>query len=234
MCYTRRLRGDAILQGAPQPLIPRMPRSGRETRVYLGKIPEDAVTMSSTVLNPKPIAPLDDEAQFIKLCKANPHLRLERDAAGALVVMPPSGGEGSRRELGPAAALYDWNERTGLGIAVGPTAMFKLPTGPWRCPDAAWISKQRWQSLTPDEQRGFLPLAPDFVIEVRSPSDNRWELEARMQEWIAAGVRLAWLLDPDEESATISRHQQIAELVPLASQLSGDPVLAGFAFQWRG
>lgn len=190
--------------------------------------------MSSTVLNLHPIATLDDEEQFIKLCQANPHLRLERDATGALVVMPPSGGEGSRRELGPAAALYAWNERMGLGIAVGPTAMFKLPTGPWRCPDAAWISKARWEALTPEQQRGFLPLAPDFVIEVRSPSDSRRELEARMQEWIDAGVRLAWLIDPDEGTATVFRPRRAPEQAPLATELTGDPELSGLTFRWRG
>jgi Uma2 family endonuclease len=189
--------------------------------------------VSSTVLNLHPITTLDDEEQFIRLCEANPHLRLERDATGALVVMPPSGGEGSRREVGPVAALYAWNEQAARGIVVGPTAMFKLPTGPWRCPDAAWISKARWEALTPAQQRGVVPLAPDFVIEVRSPSDTRRELEARMHEWIDAGVRLAWLVDPDEGTATVFRPGQPPRELALATELSGDPELPGLTFRWR-
>jgi Uma2 family endonuclease len=190
--------------------------------------------MSATVLNLAPIATLDDEEQFIKLCEANPHLRLERDATGALVVMPPSGGEGSRREVDPLVDLGAWNRRAELGIVLGPTAMFKLPTGPWRCPDAAWIARERWESLTPREQRGFLPLAPDFVIEVRSPSDSRTELEGRVLGWIEAGVRLAWLLDPDERIAMVFRQGGAHEEVPLGTELSGDPVLPGFRVRWRG
>ena len=190
--------------------------------------------MSSTVLNLAPITILDDEEQFIKLCEANPHVRLERDANGALVVMPPSSLEGSRREVGPLAALYDWNERTGLGVVLGPTVMVKLPTGPWRCPDAAWISSSRWELLTPQQRRGFAPLAPDFVIEVRSPSDTRSELEQRVHEWIEAGVRLAWLLDPDDGTAMIFRQGTAPEEVPPSAELTGDPVLAAFTFRWRG
>jgi Uma2 family endonuclease len=186
-----------------------------------------------TVLNLEPITKLDDEAQFIRLSKANPHLRLERDARGALVVMAPSGGEGSRREVGPLTALDGWNERTGLGVVFGPSAMFKLPTGPWRCPDAAWIPRARWEALTPEERRGFLPLGPDFVIEVRSPSDSRAELETRMEEWMAAGARLAWLLDPDEGTATVYWPGRPPEVLPLTSDLRGDPVLPGFVFRWR-
>jgi Uma2 family endonuclease len=111
--------------------------------------------MPPTVLNLDPITKLDDEAQFIRLSKANPHLRLERDASGALVVMPPTGGEGSRREVGPLAALHMWNEQTGLGVVFGSSGMFKLPTGSWRCPDAAWIPRARWAALTPEERSGF-------------------------------------------------------------------------------
>ena len=190
--------------------------------------------MAATVLNLAPIATLDDEAQFIKLCEANPHLRLERDASGALVVMPPSGSEGSRREVGPLSALDVWNERTGLGVVLGPTVMVKLPTGPWRCPDAAWVVRARWESLTASQRRGLLPLAPDFVIEVRSPSDTRPELEARVPEWIDAGVRLAWLLDPDDGLAIVFRPGEPPREAPLSAELEGDPLLPGFRFRWRG
>ncbi len=160
-------------------------------------------SVPATVLNLESITKLDDEAQFIRLSKANPHLRLERDRNGALVIMPPSGFEGSRREVGPLVALDEWNERTRLGVVLGPTVMFKLPIGPWRCPDAAWVSRSTAAGLSAEERRGFPPVAPDFVIEVRSPSDTRRELEARMEEWMEAGGRLAWLLDPDEGTATV-------------------------------
>lgn len=189
--------------------------------------------MPPTVLKLDPIATLDNEAQFLKLCEANPHLRLERDAQGALVVMPPTGGEGSRWEGLVFLQLGKWNEQTDAGVAFPSTAMFRLPSGPWRCPDAAWIPRARWEALRPEERRGFLPLAPDFVIEVRSPSDGRHDVEVRIGEWVAAGVRLAWFLDPVEETATIYWPGQPPRVLPLSGELRGDPLLPGFVFRWH-
>ncbi len=170
---------------------------------------------------------LTDE-QFYQLCLSNPDLSIERSAKGALIVMTPVGGDGGSYEMDLGGELYLWNKQSVQGKVFSSSTLFKLPNGGDRSPDAAWIELSRWQSLTPEQRRKFPPIAPDFVIELRSPTDDLELLRAKMQEYMEAGVRLAWMLNPQDQQVEIYRQGQPKEVRPLPTQLSGEEVLPGF------
>jgi Uma2 family endonuclease len=138
---------------------------------------------------------LTDE-QFYQLCRSNPDLTIERSAKGALIVMSPVGGEGGSYESEFGIDLGIWNRQSKLGKTFSSSTLFKLPNGGDRSPDAAWVELSRWQALTPEQRRKFPPIAPDFVIELRSPTDDLELLQAKMQEFMNAGVQLGWMLNP--------------------------------------
>jgi Uma2 family endonuclease len=170
---------------------------------------------------------LTDE-QFYQLCRSNPDLTIERSAKGALIVMSPVGGEGGSYESEFGIDLGIWNRQSQLGKTFSSSTLFKLPNGGDRSPDAAWVELSRWQALTPEQRRKFPPIAPDFVIELRSPTDDLELLRAKMQEYMDAGVRLGWMLNPQEQQVEIYRQGQPKEVRQLPTELSGEDVLPGF------
>ncbi len=174
---------------------------------------------------------LSDE-QFYQLCIHNPDLTIERSAAGTLIVMAPVGGESGNRELELALDLGIWNRQTGLGKVFSSLTIFQLPNGGSRSPDAAWVELSRWQALTPDQRRKFPPIAPDFVLELRSPSDDLATLQAKLQEYLAGGVRLGWLFNPQDQQVEIYRPHHPKEVRSLPTCLSGETVLPGFSLHF--
>ncbi|MEH2059936.1 MAG: Uma2 family endonuclease [Nostoc sp.] len=170
---------------------------------------------------------LSDE-QFYHLCQNNRELKFERTAKGELIIMSPVGGESGNREADLIIDLGIWNRQTGLGYTFSSSTIFKLPNGADRSPDAAWIQGERWQALTPEQRRKFPPIAPDFVIELRSATDDLEILRSKMQEYIDAGVQLAWLINPQQQQVEIYRQKQDLEVRNLPTQLSGENVLPGF------
>jgi len=126
---------------------------------------------------------LTDE-QFYQLCIHNPELDIERNAKGVLIVMSPVGGDSGNREMDLGGELYVWNKQTQLGKVFSSSTLFKLPGGSDRSPDAAWVELSRWQALTPEQRKRFPPIAPDFVIELRSRTDDLATLQAKMQEYL--------------------------------------------------
>jgi Uma2 family endonuclease len=189
-------------------------------------------SMTALTLNLDPITRLT-HAQFRELCQANPELKLERTAEGELIVMPPTGWESGKRNSALTGQLWAWNEQTGFGIAFDSSTGFALPSGAVRSPDAAWVRKDRLDKLNPDPD-GFLPLAPDFVIELRSATDRLKPLQEKMREYQANGVRLGWLLNPKERAVEIYRLGQAVEVVNLPSSLSAEDVLPGFVLEMKG
>ncbi len=171
---------------------------------------------------------LSDE-QFYHLCQNNRELKFERTAKGELIIMSPVGGESGNREADLIIDLGIWNRQTGLGFTFSSSTIFKLPNGADRSPDAAWIQRERWQALTPEQRRKFPPIAPDFVIELRPATDDLEILRSKMQEYIDAGVQLAWLINPQQQQVEIYRQKQDVEVQNLATQLSGEDVLPGFS-----
>lgn len=171
---------------------------------------------------------LTDE-QFYQLCQNNETLQFERTAEGDLVIMPPVGGESGNREANLIADLVIWNRQTDLGYTFSSSTIFKLPNGANRSPDAAWIQRERWQALTVEDRRKFSPIVPDFVIELRSPTDRLKALQSKMEEYISVGVKLAWLINPQQQQVEIYRPKTEVETRNLPTELSGENVLPGFA-----
>lgn len=182
---------------------------------------------SRMVVNLLPLAALSD-GDFIAMCAANPELRLERNTQGEVLIMPPEGGESGYRGQTVGASLYNWAALNGEGIAFGSSTGFQLPDGATRSPDAAWVRRERLAVLSAEDKRRFLPLAPDFVIEVRSPTDRLPELEAKMAAYMAVGVRLGWLIDPDTRTVQVYRPHQPVAILTAPAQITGDPELPGF------
>jgi Uma2 family endonuclease len=173
---------------------------------------------------------LSDE-QFYQLCINNPNLNIERSAKGVLIFMSPVGGDSGNREMNLGGELYLWNKKTGLGKVFSSSTIFKLPGGGDRSPDAAWVELSRWQALTPEQRQKFPPIAPDFVIELRSRTDSLKMLQEKMQEYMDSGVKLGWLFNPQDQQVEIYRSGQQKEVRSLPIQLSGEAVLPGFSLQ---
>lgn len=189
--------------------------------------------MAAIVLNLKPFIDLNDE-QFYQLCQNHRELKFERTAQGELVIMSPIGGEGGSREADLIADLVYWNRRTQLGKVFSSSTCFKLPNDADRSPDAAWVSGDRWNQLTPDQQKKFPPLCPDFVIELRSESDALEPLQQKMQEYIHNGLRLGWLINPQDQQVEVYRINQAKQVLDNPQQVDGEDVLPGFIFDLSG
>jgi Uma2 family endonuclease len=166
--------------------------------------------------------------QFYQLCIANPEHQLELTAAGVLIVMVPVGGESGNREMELGADLTIWNRQTRLGKVFSSSTVFKLPLGGKRSPDAAWVELSRWNALDADQQQKFPPLAPDFVIELRSQTDELSDLQEKMVEYRDNGVLLGFLINPQDQQAEIYRQNQAVEILQSPATLSGENVLPGF------
>ena len=166
--------------------------------------------------------------QFALLAAANRDVQLELTATGKLVIMPPTRGNTGKRNIDIEGQLWFWNRQAKLGAAFNSSTAFKLPNGAERCPDAAWVIQDRWNTLTPEEQETFPPLCPDFAIELRSKSDNIEPLRKKMREYIDNGLRLGWLIDTKNKRVEIYRANQPVEVVDNPTSLSGEDVLPGF------
>jgi Uma2 family endonuclease len=170
---------------------------------------------------------LTDE-QFFQLCQNNRDLRFERNASGDLIIMPPTGSETGNRNIDLSYQLQGWSRQNNLGLAFDSSTGFKLPNGANRSPDAAWVKKERWEALTEGEKEKFAPLCPDFVVELRSKTDSLEKLQAKMQEYIANGAKLGWLLDRQNSRVEIYRPNQAVEIISSPQSLSGEDILPGF------
>ncbi|MBW4650618.1 MAG: Uma2 family endonuclease [Kastovskya adunca ATA6-11-RM4] len=183
--------------------------------------------MTALTVNLKSIIELTDE-QFYQLCQDNENLRFERTATGKLIIMPPAGGETSNRNGRLNQQLFNWADADGTGIAFDSSGGFKLPLGADRSPDASWVKMERWNTLTPEQQKKFLPLCPDFVVELLSPSDSLKETQEKMKEYLDNGIRLGWLINRKFRQVEIYRKGQEVEVLENPAILSGETVLPGF------
>jgi Uma2 family endonuclease len=173
---------------------------------------------------------LTDE-QFYDLCQVNPELRIERTATGELIFMPPTGGETGNRNAELLIEFGLWNRQAKLGKIFDSSTCFRLPNGADRSPDLAWVCQPRWEALTPNQREKFPPLAPDFVLELMSPSDQLDALQSKMKEYLDNGVKLGWLLNRRDRQVEIYRLGQPTERLLSPASLSGEPVLPGFTLQ---
>src|SRR5215207_6127652 len=170
---------------------------------------------------------LSDEECF-QFFKINEHLRLELTSEGDLVVMPPTGGETGIRNFELNGNFWAWSKQDGRGKSFDSSTVFSLPNGAKRSPDLAWVSKERWNALSKSQRTSFPPICPDFVVELRSPSDSLNFLQKKMEEYIANGAQLGWLLDPSTRKVYIYRPQAGVEVLDNPETVSGEPLLRGF------
>jgi Uma2 family endonuclease len=168
----------------------------------------------------------DDE--FFQFCQLNPELRIERTSEGDIIVLAPTGGKTGRRNAKLIAAFGSWAEKEGSGQFFDSSTEFILPNGAGRSPDLSWIRNERWLALTEKQQEQFPPLCPDFVVELRSPTDRLKTLTTKMEEYIANGAQLGWLIDPLERKVHIYRPGGTVEVMDDAKQVSGEALLNGF------
>ncbi|MEG4847370.1 Uma2 family endonuclease [Microcoleus sp. F10-C6] len=183
--------------------------------------------MTAITLNLNSIIKLTSE-QFYQLCEENPDLKLERSANGELIVMPPTGGETGRSNSKFNLQIGLWNEQTQLGEAFDSSTGFTLPNGADRSPDASWVEKSRWSALTPEQREKFIPLCPDFAVEILSPTDSLKKTQEKMQEYMENGCRLGWLINRKKREVEIYRPGQDVEVLQSPLTLSGENVLPGF------
>jgi len=183
--------------------------------------------MSTLTLNLPPVLKLTDE-QFTELAAANQDLRLELTAKGELIIMPPTGGETGNRNFEVYIDLGIWNRQTRLGKAFDSSTGFRLPQGGTRSPDAAWVRIERWNALTKEQRKKFLPLCPDFALEIVSETDDVEDTRKKMQEYIDNGLRLGWLINPKLKQVEIYRPNREVEVLQSPAILSGEEVLPGF------
>ena len=182
--------------------------------------------MTTLTLTLDPVVRLTHE-QFYELCKVNQDLRLERSSTGELILMPPTGWESGKRNADLTTNVTLWNRQAQLGIVFDSSTGFSLPNGADRSPDVAWVEKSRIEAIAPDPAK-FLPLAPDFVIELGSATDKLTTLERKMAEYRDCGVRLGWLIDPSEKRVQIYRMGRPTEYLNQPEEVSGEDVLPGF------
>ena len=183
--------------------------------------------MNSVTVDFNSIIQLSDD-QFYQLCRANPDVKFERDLRGEIVFMSPTGGETGKRNASIIADFVIWNRQTKLGEVFDSSTCFKLPNGAVRSPDVSWIKKERWDVLTSEQKKKFPPIAPDFILELMSPSDNLETTQAKLREYQENQVRLGWLINPEMRRVKIYRIEQKVEVLENPTTLSGENVLPGF------
>lgn len=183
--------------------------------------------MSEITLSLSPIVELTRE-DFYRLCQQNPDLKLERDVSGKLIIMAPTGGETGRINSYINLQLGLWNEPTKLGEVFDSSTGFTLPNGAERSPDVSWIEKSRWDSLTRQQKEKFIPLCPDFAIEIMSPTDRPIVVREKMQEYISNGCRLGWSIDRQNQEVKIYRSNPEVDVLKSPLSLSGEDILPGF------
>jgi Uma2 family endonuclease len=179
------------------------------------------------VLLTRPVFTLSEEL-FFDFCQTNREWRIERNAQGEILIMPPTGGETSHGNTLLTTVLTMWALQDGTGVAFDSSGGFDLPNGATRSPDAAWVKRTRLAGLSPVQKKRFLPVCPDFVIELRSPSDHLATLQDKMQEYIDNGTLLGWLLDVPHQRVFVYRPGKTVECLENLTTLTGEPELPGF------
>ena len=179
-------------------------------------------------INFKAISGLNDK-EFYQICRDNSDVKFERNAVGEILVMSPTGGETGIRNSDIIWQFVSWNKTCNLGYCFDSSTCFKLPNGANRSPDVAFIVKERWESLSSKEREIFPPIAPDFILELMSPSDSLKETQDKMQEYLDNGVKLGWLINRKNRQVEIYRQGKEKQVLENPESISGEDILPGFS-----
>ncbi len=193
----------------------------------LTALPEKAKQSASELVLRLPDVWSSDE-MFFEFCMLNPEMRIERNENKEISIMPPTTSETGNRNAKLTIKLGIWNEKSLLGEVFDSSTGFKLPNGAERSPDVSWIHKERWEALTNEERRKFAPIAPDFVLELRSEDQSLAYLKEKMEEYISVGCRMGWLIDPKGRKTFVYTENGDIQTIPFDELLSGGEVLPGF------
>lgn len=181
--------------------------------------------------------PMDDD-EFFEFCASNPELRIEREAGGEIVIMPPAGFETGYRNNDLSRQLGNWAKSDRRGVALDSNTEYLLPNGAARAPDASWVLKSRLAGFTKEQKKRFLPLCPDFVVELTSPTDRLSRVKTKMREWIDNGAQLGWLIDADRRAIHICRPGREPEEIVNVDEITGEHPVDGFRLElndiWAG
>ncbi len=169
-----------------------------------------------------------DDRDYFEICRLNPEMRIEQTSDGDVIIIPPTGGEGGRINSNLNFLFMGWAVKDGTGVTFDSSTEFILPNTAKRSPDLSWVKRSRWDALTKEQREQFPPLCPDFVVEIRSPSDSLKVLQEKMQEYIANGAQLGWLIDPIDRKVYIYRPNAPIQMIENPPTVSGDPLLRGF------
>ena len=200
-----------------------------DTAIRPTRVPVPATGSALLLRFPPPLRLSDD--RFYEFCRLNRELRIERTVEGELSIMAPAGGESSNRNAEITFQLRRWAKLDGTGTTFDSSGGFRLPNGAVRSPDASWIANARLATLSDGQRERFIPLCPDFVVELRSPSDGLSALHDKMREYIENGARLGWLVDPPGRQVFVHRPDSPPQRLEAPRSVSGDPVLPGFRLE---
>ena len=195
-----------------------------------------AIAVSETeplVLDFAPLLRKLSDDDFFEFCQANRDWRFERTKEGEVIIMPPTGGETGGRNFELTGEFRNWVKADGTGKGFDSSTGFKLPNGADRSPDVAWVKLERWHALTDAQRRKFPPLCPDFVVELRSATDSLVRLKDKMDEYLANGAQLGWLIDPLERKVYVYRPSAEVECLDDPERVSGEPLLPGFTLEMK-
>ena len=190
-------------------------------------LPQETTRLPTPLVLDFRAVPMTDD-QLVQFCADNRELRIELTAEKELIIMPPANPTTGWENHRLNGQLYVWSERDGTGLGFDSSTGFTFPNGAMRTPDASWMLKERWNTVPESDRTRFSHIAPDFVAELRSPSDNLPTLQAKMQEYIANGVRLGWLIDPQLRRVYVYRPGRPVEMLENPATVSGEDVLPGF------
>ena len=185
------------------------------------------------VLNFQDVLKKMNDDEFETFCHHNPDLQIELTKEGELVIMPPTGGETGIRNFSLIGLFFNWVEKDKSGVAFDSSTVFKLPNGAKRSPDLSWVKNEKWNTLSAGEKKKFPPICPDFVVELRSPSDSLTNLKNKLAEYIENGAALGWLIDPIKRRVHVYRHTGEAEILENPETVSGEPLLKNFTLQMQ-
>ncbi len=173
------------------------------------------------------------ERQFENLCKNHRDVKFELNKKGDLLIMPPTNPEAGWKNSDLTTDVNNWSRKDKTGIVFDSSTMFTLPNGAKRSPDVSWMTKKKYDGLSDDEKKTFSKIVPDFVIELRSPTDNLKPIQNKMAEYVENGVKLGWLIDPNEKQVHVYRANGEIEILDNPETVSGEDVLKGFELNVR-
>jgi Uma2 family endonuclease len=188
----------------------------------------------SLILLPNPEQPRFTDKEFERFCAKNRELRIEMTSEGEMIIMLPVITEDGSRNFYLTGRFFVWVEADTTGVGFESSTGFTLPNGAKRSPDVSWIRRERWDALTSEQKKSFAPICPDFVVELRSSTDRLKTLQEKMEEYIANGAGLGWLIDPKKKKVHIYQPNATVQILDNPSEVSGEPLLKGFVLKLSG